>query len=114
MAPKALPNALNAQFLNSKVGIYFRGGLFLWGCTSVGVYFRGGLFSIQNEVGLFFRGGFFLQPNWENRGGKNGKMGDMRVDKPRKNVDQTASSNLVLSNGRESCRQLNKKNRRAK
>ena len=44
MVRKAWPNAPNAQLLNRKVGVYFRGGLFPWGCISVGVYFRKILF----------------------------------------------------------------------
>ena len=39
MAREAWPNALNSQLFNSKVGVYFRGGLFPWGFISVGVYF---------------------------------------------------------------------------
>ena len=57
MALEAWPNALNAQHFDSKVGVYFRGGLFLWGFISVGVYFL----SKMNWV-FFFRGGFFSQP----------------------------------------------------
>ena len=34
MAREAWPNALNAQLFNSKVGVYFRGGLFPWGFIS--------------------------------------------------------------------------------
>ena len=40
MVREAWPNALNAQFFNSKVGF------FPWGFISVGVYFREGLFPI--------------------------------------------------------------------
>ena len=52
MAREAWPNALNAQFFNSKVGVYFRGGLFPWGFTSY-----------LERSGVFFRGGFFPQPH---------------------------------------------------
>ena len=44
MAREACPKALNAQFFNSKVEVYFRGGLFPWGFISVLVYFRVGFF----------------------------------------------------------------------
>ena len=64
MAREAWPNALNAQLFNSKVEVYFRGGLFPWGFISVGVYFRGGLFPWGFiSVGVYFlsktKWGFF-------------------------------------------------------
>ena len=58
MARESWPNALNSQLFNSKVGVYFRGGLFPWRFISVGVYFRGGLFPWGFiSVGVYFRGG---------------------------------------------------------
>ena len=56
MTREALPNALNAQLFNSKVGVYFRGGLFPWGFISVGVYF------LSKMKWGFFPWGFFPQP----------------------------------------------------
>ena len=55
IAREAWPNALNAQLFNSKVGIYFRGVLFMWEFISLGVYF---LYKMK----WVFSVGFFAQP----------------------------------------------------
>ena len=58
MPREARPNALKAQIFNSKVGVYFRGGLFPWefpwGFISVGVYFL-------SKLKWAFLRGFFQQ-----------------------------------------------------
>ena len=53
--PRGMAKRAKRAALISKVGVYFRGGLFSWGFISVGVYFRGGLFSWGFiSVGVYF------------------------------------------------------------
>ena len=62
MAREAWPNALNVQLFNSKVGVYFRGGLFPWEFISYlkwsGIFFREGFFSATGKKYTLYGAGF--------------------------------------------------------
>ena len=63
MAREAWPNVLNAQLFNSKVVVYFRGGLFPWGFISVGVYFLSKMKWVFFSVGVSLRNRLMLARN---------------------------------------------------